>query len=53
LSTPLFDGTGRVVAAITILGMAPSFEARVDGRAAALLKALGQDMSRKLGFHPD
>jgi DNA-binding IclR family transcriptional regulator len=52
LSTPLFDSTGHVVAAITVLGMAPQFNAQLDGRAAALLKALGQQMSTKLGFRP-
>ncbi len=50
LSTPLFDSTGQVVAAITILGMAPHFKAQLDGRAAALLKTWGQQMSHKLGY---
>ncbi len=52
LSTPLFDSTGQVVAAITILGMAPHFNAQLDGPAAELLKTLGQQMSTRLGFHP-
>jgi DNA-binding IclR family transcriptional regulator len=50
LSTPLFDNSGKVVAAITILGMAPNFEARLDGQASELLIALGQQLSLKLGF---
>jgi DNA-binding IclR family transcriptional regulator len=41
-----------VVAAITILGMAPHFNAQLDGPAAELLKTLGQQMSTRLGFHP-
>jgi DNA-binding IclR family transcriptional regulator len=52
LSTPLFDKSGKVVAAITILGMAPNFEARLDGQASELLIALGQQLSLKLGFVP-
>jgi len=52
LSTPLFEKSGKVVAAITVLGMAPNFEARLDGRAAKLLIALGQELSLKLGFSP-
>ena len=52
LSTPLFDQSGKVVAAITILGMAPNFEAQLDGRAAELLMALGRQLSLKLGFSP-
>jgi hypothetical protein len=41
-----------VLAAITILGMAPNFEAQLDGRAAELLMALGRQLSLKLGFSP-
>ena len=52
LSTPLFDQSGKVLAAITILGMAPNFEAQLDGRAAELLMALGRHLSLKLGFSP-
>jgi hypothetical protein len=52
LSTPLFDKSGKVVAAITILGMAPNFEARLDGRAAELLTTLSRQLSLKLGFSP-
>ncbi len=52
LSTPLFDSSGQVVAAITVLGMAPHFNASLEGRAATLLKQLGQSLSGKLGFQP-
>jgi len=52
LSTPLFDQSGKVLAAITILGMAPNFEAQLNGRAAELLMALGRQLSLKLGFSP-
>jgi DNA-binding IclR family transcriptional regulator len=52
LSTPLFDKSGKVIAAITILGMAPNFDARLDGKASELLIGLGLQLSLKLGFVP-
>ena len=52
LSAPLFDASGQVVAAVTILGMAPGFDARLDGGAACLLKKLGQELSLQLGYLP-
>lgn len=52
LSTPLFDASGQVVAAVTILGMAPGFDARLDGEAACLLKNLGLELSLQLGYLP-
>jgi DNA-binding IclR family transcriptional regulator len=50
LSTPLFDHSGQVIAAITVLGMAPHFEADLQGRAAQLLKQLGHQLSAQLGY---
>jgi DNA-binding IclR family transcriptional regulator len=50
LSTPLFDHSGQVIAAITVLGMAPNFQADLQGRAANLLKQLGLQLSAQLGY---
>lgn len=49
LSVPLFDHTGELVATITTLGMAPHFDASLQGHAAQLLKKLGMELSAKMG----
>jgi DNA-binding IclR family transcriptional regulator len=49
LSAPLFDQTGELIAAITILGMSPSFDASLEGAAAQLLKKIAPELSLKMG----
>jgi DNA-binding IclR family transcriptional regulator len=49
LSVPLFDHQGKVVAAVTILGMGPQFEARPASTSGRLLRQLGRELSRLLG----
>lgn len=50
LSVPLFDQSGQLIAAITMLGMAPSFDASLEGEAAQLLKKLGAELSLQMGY---
>jgi DNA-binding IclR family transcriptional regulator len=49
LSVPLMDYEAEVAAAVTILGMAPQFDAKPAGAAAKLLKQLGRELSSLLG----
>jgi len=49
LSVPLFDPDGQVLAAVTLLGMAPQFDARPQGRAATFLRRVSREMSALLG----
>jgi DNA-binding IclR family transcriptional regulator len=49
LSVPLFDHEGKVVAAVTILGMGPQFEARPASTSGRLLRQLGRELSQLLG----
>jgi DNA-binding IclR family transcriptional regulator len=48
LSAPLFERDGSVIAAITVLGMAPHFDASPDGRAAVRLLEVTRVLSAKL-----
>jgi DNA-binding IclR family transcriptional regulator len=49
LSVPLFNPDGEVLAAITLLGMAPHFDASPQGRAAVFLRRVSREMSARLG----
>jgi len=49
LSVPLFDHEGQVMAAVTVLGMAPQFDASPHGTAAKLLRELGNELSARMG----
>jgi DNA-binding IclR family transcriptional regulator len=49
LSVPLFDHEGQVIAAVTVLGMAPQFDAAPQGPAARLLRQLGKELSARMG----
>ena len=49
LSVPLVDHQGHVIAAVTILGMAPHFEAVPASPAGRLLRQLGKELSSLLG----
>lgn len=53
LSVPLFDHEGKVIAAVTVLGMAPQFDAAPDGTAAKLLRELGRELSARMGQPED
>ncbi|RYY61008.1 MAG: IclR family transcriptional regulator [Comamonadaceae bacterium] len=53
LSVPLFDHQDRVIAAVTILGMAPQFDASPAGAAARLLRQLGKELSARMGQADD
>lgn len=49
LSVPLMDHEAKVVAAVTVLGMAPQFDAKPASAAGRLLKQLGRELSSLLG----
>jgi DNA-binding IclR family transcriptional regulator len=49
LSVPLLDHEAKVVAAVTVLGMAPQFDAKPASAAGKLLKQLGHELSSLLG----
>jgi DNA-binding IclR family transcriptional regulator len=49
LSVPLVDHDAKVVAAVTVLGMAPQFDAKPASAAGRLLKQLGRELSSLLG----
>lgn len=50
LSAPVFDHRGRVAFAMTLLGPAPAFDARLDGPLAEALRRAAGLASRRLGF---
>jgi DNA-binding IclR family transcriptional regulator len=49
LSVPVFDRDGRVVVAVTALGMAPRFEADMSGPLARQMLALSEELSAQMG----
>jgi DNA-binding IclR family transcriptional regulator len=49
LSVPLVDHEAKVVAAVSVLGMGPQFDAKPASAAGRLLKQLGQELSSLLG----
>ena len=49
LSVPVFDREGRVVVAVTALGMAPRFEADMSGPLARQMLALSEELSAQMG----
>ena len=53
LSVPLVDHEAKVVAAVTVLGMGPQFDAKPASAAGRLLKQLGQELSSLLGQSGD
>jgi DNA-binding IclR family transcriptional regulator len=46
---PVFDHDGRVVVAVTALGMAPRFDADITGRLAGQMLALSEELSAQMG----
>jgi DNA-binding IclR family transcriptional regulator len=49
LSVPIFDHDGRVVVAVTALGMAPRFDADLAGTLARQMLALSEELSVQMG----
>jgi DNA-binding IclR family transcriptional regulator len=49
LSVPIFDCDGRVVVAVTALGMAPRFDADTTGTLARQMLALSKELSAQMG----
>jgi DNA-binding IclR family transcriptional regulator len=49
LSVPIFDRDGRVVVAVTVLGMAPRFDADTTGPLARQMLALSEEISAQMG----
>jgi DNA-binding IclR family transcriptional regulator len=49
LSVPIFDRDGRVVVAVTALGMAPRFDADTTGPLAGQMLALSEELSAQMG----
>jgi DNA-binding IclR family transcriptional regulator len=49
LSVPIFDCDGRVVVAVTALGMAPRFDADTTGPLAGQMLALSEELSAQMG----
>jgi DNA-binding IclR family transcriptional regulator len=53
MSVPLIDHQAKVVAAVTVLGMAPQFDAKPTSAAGKLLRQLGRELSSLLGHAED
>ncbi len=51
LATPVFDGHGNIVLALTVVGPELSFDVSYDGLPAQLLKSAARDISVQLGHH--
>jgi DNA-binding IclR family transcriptional regulator len=49
-SAPVFDATGNIVLAITVMGPAASFDSKWDGSVATALRKSCEGISRHLGF---
>jgi DNA-binding IclR family transcriptional regulator len=50
LSVPVFDSDGQVVVAVTVLGMAPRFDADMAGPLAGQMLALSEELSAQMGY---
>lgn len=50
LAAPVFDESGKLVLSLTAIGPSPQFEVGLDGSIATTLKALGKDLSQRLGY---
>jgi len=50
LSVPVFDSDGQVVVAVTVLGMAPRFDADIAGMLAGQMLALSEELSAQMGY---
>jgi DNA-binding IclR family transcriptional regulator len=52
LAAPVFDDSGRIVLSLTAIGPSGSFDLRLNGTTAPVLKQAGEDLSRQLGWRP-
>lgn len=52
LAAPVFDESGKLVLSLTAIGPSPQFDVGLDGSIATALKALGKDLSQRLGYRP-
>jgi DNA-binding IclR family transcriptional regulator len=50
-SAPVFDYSGNIVLAITIMGPTGTFDTDWDGRAAKALRVCAESISKRLGHH--
>jgi DNA-binding IclR family transcriptional regulator len=50
LAAPVFDESGNIVLSLTAIGPSALFDVSLDGRIATTLKALGEDLSQRLGY---
>jgi DNA-binding IclR family transcriptional regulator len=50
VAAPVFDHTGAIKAALTVIGQAPMFDASADGPNATALKAAAARLSARLGY---
>lgn len=50
LAAPVFDESGKLVLSLTAIGPSPQFDVGLDGSIATTLKALGKDLSQRLGY---
>jgi DNA-binding IclR family transcriptional regulator len=50
LAAPVFDESGNIVLSLTAIGPSALFDVALNGSIAMTLKALGKDLSQRLGF---
>ena len=51
VAVPVLDSQGKVVGAITALGLSSVFDSSLEGPAARLLREAGRTLSLRLGYH--
>jgi DNA-binding IclR family transcriptional regulator len=49
LAAPVFDESGKIVLSLTAIGPSAQFDVSLNGGIATSLKALGRDLSQRLG----
>lgn len=50
LAAPVFDESGNIVLSLTSIGPSAQFDVGINGGIATTLKALGKDLSQRLGY---
>ena len=53
LAAPVFDESGNIVLSLTAIGPSALFDVGLNGRIATTLKALGKDLSQRLGYRTE
>ena len=53
LAAPVFDESGQLVLSLTAIGPSAQFDVSLSGVIATTLKALGKDLSQRLGYHSE